>query len=71
MSRSKLLRVWLVLSLVVVCVAVVGCSGSWHRPRIRLPRRGPVDLFEDIVGQVSRLGESLARQFRGLSGGRP
>lgn len=71
MPRSKMLRLWLALSLVAVCVAFVGCSVSRDQRRLWMPRRGPVGVFEDIIGEVSRLGESLARQFRGLTGGRP
>ncbi len=71
MSGSKILRLWLAVSLVAVCVASVGCSSSRNQRRLWMPRRGPVDIVEDIVGEVSRLGESLGRQLRGLTGGRP
>lgn len=71
MIREKALRVWLTLSIVVVCALVIGCSSPWRPPRLRLPRRGPVDVFIDLIDQVSQLGESIARQFRGMTGGRP
>ena len=72
MTRARLLLwIWLILSLVAICMVVAGCSGTWRSPRVTLPRRGPVEVFLGIVDQVSRLGESIGRQFRGLAGGRP
>jgi hypothetical protein len=69
MYRARLLRVCLVLSLIAVCV-LAGCSDTWRGPRLRLPRRGPVDVFLGIIDQVKQIGDGIARQFRGMSGGR-
>ena len=60
----------LVLTLGLVVGLVAGCSGQWRFPKWRLPRRGPVDVFLDVIDEVSRLGEGIARQFRGMTGGR-
>ena len=70
MAKVGWLRIWLALSLVVAVMAVAGCSSAWHPPKVTLPRRGPVDVFLDVIDQISQLGESIARRFRGLSGGR-
>ncbi|MCU0519342.1 MAG: hypothetical protein MUF84_01415 [Anaerolineae bacterium] len=71
MTRVGWLRIWLVVTLVVVSMVVAGCSGAWRPPRVTMPRTGPVDVFLNIIDQVSRLGESIARQFRGLARGGP
>ncbi len=69
MSTSRLAR--LILACLLILVLVSACSDDGWRPRRwRLPSRGPVDVFEDIIGQVSRLGEGIARQFRGMTGPR-
>ncbi|MGC9523010.1 MAG: hypothetical protein ACP5HG_14145 [Anaerolineae bacterium] len=68
MSRSRPLR-WISVCLVVLLLASA-CSGRGRLPRWRLPDRGPVDVFEDIIDQVSRIGDGIARQFRGFTGPR-
>jgi hypothetical protein len=56
--------------LVLVVALVAGCSGIGRLPRWHLPRRGPVDVFEDLIGQVKQIGQSVARQFGGMGGAR-
>jgi len=53
---------------VLVLALVAGCDGNWKPPRIRLPRRSPVDIFEDIIDQVRGIGDGITRQFRSFGG---
>jgi hypothetical protein len=67
MSRVRTAGVRRLLLLLLVLALVVGCAGDGRLPRIRLPRRGPVDVFIDIIDQVSRLGEGISRQIRRMT----
>ena len=61
-------RMRTVVLVVLVVALLVGCSGIGRLPRWRLPRRGPVDVFIDLIDQVKHIGQSMARQFRGIGG---
>ena len=61
--------VWRLLACVLVLTMVVGCASDGSVPRVRLPRRGPVEIFVDLIDQVSRLGESVGRQIRRMTRG--
>lgn len=54
------------IALALIALLVVGCADDGSRPK--LPTlEGPVDAFLGIIDQVSRLGESISRQFRGMT----
>jgi hypothetical protein len=69
-NRTGLAGVRCVIAVVLVLTLVVGCAADGRLPRVRLPRRGPVDVFLDVLDQVSRLGESIGRQFGRMTRGR-
>ena len=61
-------RLRAIIAVAVVLALVAGCGGDWKPPRIPLPRRGPVEVFESIIDQVEGIGRGLTRQFRSLGG---
>ncbi|MGC9347919.1 MAG: hypothetical protein ACP5JG_07265, partial [Anaerolineae bacterium] len=60
-----------ILAVILVVTLLVGCSNvsRWAR-RFRLPKKGPVDIFIDIIDQVRGIGRSLSRQIQRMTGGR-
>ena len=57
-----------ILLVVLIATLVVSCSGELRFPKWRLPRRGPVDVFIDLIDQVKGIGQGVARQFGGMGG---
>ncbi len=57
-----------VVAMVLVLALVVGCVAD-GLPRLRLPRRGPADVLDDVIGQVSRLGDAVGRQIARMTRG--
>jgi hypothetical protein len=68
-DHMRRLRVLIVI-LLLVAMITTACSSNWRLPKIRLPRKGPVDAFLGIIDQVSQLGRNVARQFQGMGGRR-
>ncbi len=68
----KAVRKWQCVLAVIALIALLGsCSANWappkwQAPKIHLPKKGPVDLFFDIIDQVEQIGRSITRQFQGF-----
>jgi len=69
MPRAKVACVWRWFALVLVFTLLAGCADGGQLPRVRMPRRGLGDIFDDIIGQVSRLGEAIGRQIQRMTRG--
>ena len=60
-------RLCRIIGLLIILALIVGCSsGGPIRERRWLPR-SPADIFIDLIDQVSRLGDSIARQFQRMT----
>ena len=67
MLRAK--GVCCAVAMVLVLALVVGCVAD-GLPEPRLSRRGPADVLDDVIGQVSRLGDAVSRQITRMTRGR-
>lgn len=63
-------KVQVLLTVILVVVLLAGCSSDWRPKRLRLPQKGPVDIFLGIIDQIEGIGRSLSRQFRSMRPGR-
>ncbi|MBN1247850.1 MAG: hypothetical protein JXC32_09340 [Anaerolineae bacterium] len=69
-KMPRILAILLVVALLTACARDWGPRG-WRPPRLRLPEKGPVDLFIDIIDQVRGIGRGITRQFEGFGRGIP